>query len=168
MTTVCSCIATHLTTRYCTKKRRRRSWQVYRADQDFLISHCAAHEEKNLATASRKLNIVLLKMYSSYGPPSGRSYIGRDSNGYRTYSNDFIASPNGGRRYAGGASALAADHQHFPPSRYRPPLPTYTMQSVSRSSSYANSANHNKNISAPDAFANSRYHLSIKCRNPSI
>lgn len=91
-------------------------------------------------------------MYSSYGPPSGRSYIGRDSNGYRTYSNDFTASPNGQRRtYAG------ADHQHFPPSRYRPPLPTYTMQSVSRSSSYANSANHNKNISASDAFANSRY-----------
>ena len=103
-------------------------------------------------------------MYSSglYGPPSGRTYIGRDSNGYRAYSHDIMqstGSPTGARRYNN-------DH-HFPPSRHRPPLPTYTMQSVSRSSSYAaNSANHNKNITAaPDAFANSRYDLSLSLTN---
>lgn len=83
----------------------------------------------------------MYKMYSSYDPPTGRTYIGRDSRGY----NEMSASPSGARRYMGGASA-SVDH-HFPPSRYRPPLPTYSMQSVSRSSSYANSANHNKNIS---------------------
>ncbi len=66
--------------------------------------------------------------------------------------NEMSASPSGARRYMGGASA-SVDH-HFPPSRYRPPLPTYSMQSVSRSSSYANSANHNKNISVD---MNSRY-----------
>ena len=87
-------------------------------------------------------------MYSSvYGPPVGRSYIGRESNGYRSY-NDMTGSPSGTRRYLGagnGNGSLGASHYDFPPSRYRPPLPTYTMQNVSRSSSYANSANHSKN-----------------------
>ena len=53
-----------------------------------------------------------------------------------------------------------SSNEPFPPSRYRPPLPTYTMQSVSRSSSYANSANQNKNLVASSGgdvgYANSR------------
>ena len=97
-------------------------------------------------------------MYSSvYGPPMGRTYIGRDSNGYRAYGDMGGGSPSAARRYLGGASASNHD---YPPSRYRPPLPTYTMQSVSRSSSYADSANHTKSSlgagGAGDMYANSR------------
>ena len=46
-----------------------------------------------------------------------------------------------------------SSNEPFPPSRYRPPLPTYSMQSVSRSSSYANSANHNKNLASGPSTA---------------
>jgi len=102
-----------------------------------------------------------------YGPPAGRQYIGRDSTNYRAYSANadysqlasatIGGSPSSSRRYNMAPSG-STNEQHFPPSRYRPPLPTYTMQSVSRSSSYANSANHNKNlVSGPTAdYANSR------------
>jgi len=105
-------------------------------------------------------------MYSSlYGPPAGRQYIGRDSSNYRAYSAnaDYSSlasatvggSPSTSRRYNMAPSGSSNDP--FPPSRYRPPLPTYTMQSVSRSSSYANSANQNKNLPGGDVgYANSR------------
>ena len=88
-------------------------------------------------------------MYSSaYGPSAAVASGGmrgyRESNGgigpYAYRSSASIDTGFGGgvgppRRYP---------RSEFPPTRYRPPLPTYTMQSVSRSSSYGNSANHNK------------------------
>lgn len=95
-------------------------------------------------------------MYSSvYGPSSsmGSSYGGmsryRDPNiglhnSYNRYGGSSTVDLSSVRRYAGGRSECV-----YPSARYRPPLPTYTVQSVSRSSSYANSsanrvANHNK------------------------
>lgn len=75
--------------------------------------------------------------------------------GYR--GSDMIS--NGGsngyhpHQYRGSVASNSVDlggqsrrypRSDFPPTRYRPPLPTYTMQSVSRSSSYGSSANHNK------------------------
>ena len=93
------------------------------------------------------------KMYSSVYGPSASGAAGM--RGYR--GSDMIS--NGGsngyhpHQYRGSVASNSVDlggqsrrypRSDFPPTRYRPPLPTYTMQSVSRSSSYGSSANHNK------------------------
>ena len=101
------------------------------------------------------------KMYSSvYGPSASgaagmRGYRGSDmiSNGVGNgHSNGYGHHPHIQYRGSVGASnsvdlggqSRRYPRSDFPPTRYRPPLPTYTMQSVSRSSSYGSSANHNK------------------------
>ena len=117
----------------------------------FFLQNCNSKKKKN-----NKRN-----MYSSVYGPSGaaaasmRGYRGSDmiSNGVGNgHSNGYGHHPHIQYRGSVGASnsvdlggqSRRYPRSDFPPTRYRPPLPTYTMQSVSRSSSYGSSANHNK------------------------
>ena len=100
-------------------------------------------------------------MYSSvYGPPSGRTYIGQGAaRAYVGSATDLGGSPSGSRRYQNGGSVANGGHHR---DRYaRPPLPTYSMQSASRSSSAY--ANHNKTPS-PD-FGNASRYLETRSSN---
>ena len=97
------------------------------------------------------------KMYSSvYGPSASgaaagmRGYRsdmlsnGGHSNGYHHPHIQYRGSVGASTSVDLGSQSRRYPRSDFPPTRYRPPLPTYTMQSVSRSSSYGSSANHNK------------------------
>ena len=140
----------------CEKRQRR---FAERAVFSLLLCYFFRHlffTELQLKKKKNKRN-----MYSSVYGPSGaaaasmRGYRGSDmiSNGVGNgHSNGYGHHPHIQYRGSVGASnsvdlggqSRRYPRSDFPPTRYRPPLPTYTMQSVSRSSSYGSSANHNK------------------------
>ena len=141
----------------CEKRQRR---FAERAVFSLLLCHFFRHFFLQNCN-SKKKNNNKRNMYSSVYGPSGaaaasmRGYRGSDmiSNGVGNgHSNGYGHHPHIQYRGSVGASnsvdlggqSRRYPRSDFPPTRYRPPLPTYTMQSVSRSSSYGSSANHNK------------------------